>query len=74
MFHWVLNKPLNVEMKTPEQFHLSCSEDFIADFQDISHIGFHACFTYFTHISHINASNVDSKEISTGWEVFQKYQ
>ena len=50
MFHLVLNKTLNLEIKTPEQFHSKYSGDFIADFQHISDIGFCACFfTYFTH-------------------------
>ena len=72
MFHRVLSKPLNVEIKTQKQCHSSCSEDIIVDFQHISHISFHAYFTYLTDISYINAFIVDSKQVSVGLEGFQK--
>ena len=44
--HWVLNTPLKLTVKAPEQFHPHCSSVFIVDFE---HIGFHAYITYFTH-------------------------
>ena len=63
MFGWVLNRPLKLKIKTPEQCHSHCSVGFIVDFGHISQIGLHAYFTHFTHISLIDGSTVDSKRV-----------
>ena len=50
MFDWVLSIFQMLEIKTPERRHSRCSVNFNADFEHISHIGFHVYFRSFTYI------------------------
>ena len=47
--------PLRLKIKAPEQCHSQCSGAFIGDFK------------YLTHISHIDASIVNSEPVNVGW-------
>ena len=51
MFDWVLNTPVKFKTKTTGKCHSRCSGAIIGDIEHISHVGFHAYFTYFIHIS-----------------------
>ena len=68
MFDWVLNTPLQLTIKTPEQ-HSCCSDVFIVEFDliivdFINFMHFSSIFhTLLIYILHIDASIVDSKQV-----------